>query len=67
MIIGQTYSSDALQTMKYDKLCEVHSDTCGAHQSKPKLHIQIKRWGYYWPTIVDNPFCTLDLKVTLFI
>ena len=31
---------------------EVHSGLCGAHQPGPKLHNQIKRVGYYWPTMV---------------
>ncbi|KAM0980477.1 hypothetical protein ACFX2A_013913 [Malus domestica] len=27
---------------------EAHSGICGAHQSGPKLHFQLKRMGYYW-------------------
>ncbi|CAL8118079.1 unnamed protein product [Prunus armeniaca] len=30
---------------------EAHSGICGAHQSGPKLHFQIKWMGYYWPTM----------------
>ena len=33
---------------------ETHSGICGAHQSGPKLHFQIKRMGYYWPTMVKD-------------
>ncbi|XP_020412323.1 uncharacterized protein LOC109947171 [Prunus persica] len=33
---------------------EAHSGICGAHQSGPKLHFQIKRMGYYWPTMVNH-------------
>jgi len=27
---------------------------CGAHQAGPKLANQIKRLGYYWPTMVQD-------------
>ncbi|KAM1018587.1 hypothetical protein ACFX2C_040197 [Malus domestica] len=30
---------------------EAHSGVCGAHQSGPKLHFQLKRMGYYWPSM----------------
>ncbi|GAA0169185.1 hypothetical protein LIER_23726 [Lithospermum erythrorhizon] len=30
---------------------EAHSGICRAHQSGAKLHFQIKRMGYYWPTM----------------
>ena len=33
---------------------EAHSRICGAHQSDPKLHFQIKQMGYYWPTMVKD-------------
>ncbi|XP_024164333.1 uncharacterized protein LOC112171367 [Rosa chinensis] len=33
---------------------EAHSGVCGAHQSGPKLHFQVKRMGYYWPTMVKD-------------
>ena len=33
-------------------LNEVHARVCGAHQASLKLVDQIKRLGYYWPTIV---------------
>ena len=33
---------------------EDHLGICGAHQSGPKLHFQIKRMGYYWPTMVKR-------------
>ena len=26
----------------------------GSHKSGPKLHIHIKRMGYYWPTMVND-------------
>ena len=33
---------------------EAHSGICGAYQSGPKFHFQIKRMGYYWPTVVKD-------------
>ncbi|KAM2413537.1 hypothetical protein ACFX1X_000141 [Malus domestica] len=33
---------------------EAHSGVCGAHQSGPKLHFQLKRMGYYWPSMVKD-------------
>ncbi|XP_028085335.1 uncharacterized protein LOC114286368 [Camellia sinensis] len=33
---------------------EIHAGVCGAHQSGPKLHMQLKRLGYYWPTMIAN-------------
>jgi len=33
---------------------EAHSVICGAHQSSPKLHFQIKWMGYYWSTMVKD-------------
>ncbi|KAM1588551.1 hypothetical protein ACFX10_027552 [Malus domestica] len=30
---------------------EAHSGVCGTHQSEPKLHFQLKRMGYYWPSM----------------
>ncbi|CAL2256246.1 unnamed protein product [Prunus armeniaca] len=33
---------------------ESHSSICGAHQSGLELHFQIKRMGYYWPTMVKD-------------
>ncbi|KAM2332265.1 hypothetical protein ACFX1X_022845 [Malus domestica] len=33
---------------------EAHSSVCGAHQSGPKLHFQLKRMGYYWPSMVND-------------
>ncbi|KAM1369606.1 hypothetical protein ACFX2F_040171 [Malus domestica] len=30
---------------------EAHSGVYGAHQSGPKLHFQLKRMGYYWPSM----------------
>ena len=35
-------------------LQEAHSGICGAHQSGANLHFQIKRMGYYWPTMVKD-------------
>ena len=35
-------------------LQEAHSGICDAHQSGAKLHFQIKRMGYYWPTMVKD-------------
>ncbi|KAM2959948.1 hypothetical protein FF1_029703 [Malus domestica] len=33
---------------------EAYSGVCGAHQSGPKLHFQLKRMGYYWPSLVKD-------------
>ncbi|XP_027158117.1 uncharacterized protein LOC113759746 [Coffea eugenioides] len=38
----------------YRTMYEAHSGICGDHQSGPKLHFQIKRMGYYWPTMVKD-------------
>ncbi|XP_017978221.1 PREDICTED: uncharacterized protein LOC108662400 [Theobroma cacao] len=38
----------------YKALQKAHSGICGAHQSRAKLHFQIKRMGYYWPTTVKD-------------
>ncbi|KAG9458886.1 hypothetical protein H6P81_003394 [Aristolochia fimbriata] len=27
---------------------------CGAHQAGPKLHLQVKQLGYYWPTMLRD-------------
>ncbi|KAG9458406.1 hypothetical protein H6P81_002914 [Aristolochia fimbriata] len=35
-------------------LKEIHSGICGAHQAGPKLHLQVKRLGYYWPTMLRD-------------
>ncbi|KAG9453432.1 hypothetical protein H6P81_006336 [Aristolochia fimbriata] len=33
-------------------LAEAHGGICGAHQAGPKLHLQVKQLGYYWPTML---------------
>ena len=33
---------------------EAYLGICGAHQTSPKLHFQIKWMGYYWPTMVKD-------------
>ncbi|KAG9445059.1 hypothetical protein H6P81_016399 [Aristolochia fimbriata] len=35
-------------------LKETHSGICCAHQAGPKLHLQVKRLGYYWPTMLRD-------------
>ena len=35
-----------------ETLKQVHCGVCGASQAGPKLYYQIKRLGYYWPTII---------------
>ncbi|KAG9450560.1 hypothetical protein H6P81_010525 [Aristolochia fimbriata] len=40
---------EGLQVLK-----EIHSGICGAHQAGPKLHLQVKRLGYYWPTMLRD-------------
>ncbi|KAG9446452.1 hypothetical protein H6P81_012580 [Aristolochia fimbriata] len=33
-------------------LSEAHGGIYGAHQAGPKLHLQVKQLGYYWPTML---------------
>ncbi|KAG9453464.1 hypothetical protein H6P81_006368 [Aristolochia fimbriata] len=40
---------EGLQVLK-----ETHGGICGAHQVGPKLHLQVKRLGYYWPTMLGD-------------
>ncbi|KAG9444536.1 hypothetical protein H6P81_015876 [Aristolochia fimbriata] len=40
---------EGLQVLK-----ETHGGICGAHQAGPKLHLQVKRLGYYWPTMLGD-------------
>ncbi|KAG9450353.1 hypothetical protein H6P81_010318 [Aristolochia fimbriata] len=35
-------------------LSEAHGGICGAHQAGPKLHLQVKQLGYYWPTMLRD-------------
>ncbi|KAG9458357.1 hypothetical protein H6P81_002865 [Aristolochia fimbriata] len=35
-------------------LFEAHGGICGAHQAGPKLHLQVKQLGYYWPTMLRD-------------
>ncbi|KAG9458214.1 hypothetical protein H6P81_002722 [Aristolochia fimbriata] len=35
-------------------LKETHIGICGAHQAGPKLHLQVKRLGYYWPSMLRD-------------
>ena len=37
-----------------ETLMEVHVGLYGVHQAGPKLYDQIKRLGYYWPTMVTD-------------
>ncbi|KAG9449459.1 hypothetical protein H6P81_009424 [Aristolochia fimbriata] len=42
-------SEEGMQVLK-----ETHAGICGAHQAGPKLYLQIKRLGYYWPTMLRD-------------
>ncbi|KAA0048376.1 uncharacterized protein E6C27_scaffold264G00950 [Cucumis melo var. makuwa] len=44
--LGKEESTKALE--------EAHSGICGAHQSGPKLQYQLKRMGYYLPTMIHD-------------
>jgi ribonuclease HI len=33
---------------------EVHLGVCGSHQAGPKMRWLIRRYGYYWPTILKD-------------
>ncbi|KAA0025450.1 ty3-gypsy retrotransposon protein [Cucumis melo var. makuwa] len=46
-------STDPRIELKY-ALEEAHSGICGVHQSGPKLQYQLKRMGYYWPTMIHD-------------
>ncbi|XP_058198420.1 uncharacterized protein LOC131313941 [Rhododendron vialii] len=35
-------------------MAEVHEGICGAHQSGIKMRWLIRRYGYYWPTILED-------------
>lgn len=35
-------------------LKDTHAGICGAHQAGPKLAAQLKRMGYYWPTMIQD-------------
>ena len=35
-------------------MAEIYVGVYGAHQSGPKLHMQLKRLGYYWPTMIAD-------------
>ncbi|XP_061998896.1 uncharacterized protein LOC133716190 [Rosa rugosa] len=35
-------------------LRDTHAGICGAHQAGPKLAAQLKRIGYYWPTMIQD-------------
>ncbi|KAG9459165.1 hypothetical protein H6P81_003673 [Aristolochia fimbriata] len=40
---------EGLQVLK-----ETYSGICGTHQAGPKLHLQVKRLGYYWPSMLRD-------------
>ncbi|XP_068319663.1 uncharacterized protein [Pyrus communis] len=44
--LGEEEASQAME--------EAHSGIDGAHQSGPKLHFQLKRMDYYWPSMVKD-------------
>ena len=44
--LGKDESTKALE--------EEHSGICGAHKFGPKLQHQLKKMGYYWPTIIHD-------------
>ncbi|GAA0166113.1 hypothetical protein LIER_21344 [Lithospermum erythrorhizon] len=50
-------SAKANQAMK-----ESHSGVCGVHESGAKLPFQIKRMGYYWPTMYHANFIHQSLE-----
>ncbi|XP_070660555.1 uncharacterized protein [Malus domestica] len=45
--LGEEEANQALE--------ETHSGVCRVHQSGPKLHFQLKRMGYYWPSKILRP------------
>ena len=63
-----TLVNDILYRRSYDQLLlrclskeeseqamhEVHSGSCDAHQSGPKMRLKIKHIGYYWPSMIND-------------
>ncbi|XP_004289360.1 PREDICTED: uncharacterized protein LOC101296525 [Fragaria vesca subsp. vesca] len=43
------YGNEAKRIMR-----EVHCGVCGSHQAGPKMRWLIRRYGYYWPTILKD-------------
>ena len=38
----------------HEVMAVIHAGVCGAHQSGPKLHMELKWLGYYWPTMIAD-------------
>ncbi|XP_058216876.1 uncharacterized protein LOC131327758 [Rhododendron vialii] len=51
---GRLPEDKAKRAEAHEVMAEVHSGVCGANQSGPKLHMQLKRLGYYWPTMISD-------------
>ncbi|KAG9442254.1 hypothetical protein H6P81_018108 [Aristolochia fimbriata] len=49
LLLHYLSKEEGLQVLK-----ETHSGICGTHQAGPKLHLQVKRLGYYWPTMLRD-------------
>ena len=49
MLLRCLSKEEAAQALK-----DTHGGICGAHQAGPKLAAQLKRIGYYWPTMVQD-------------
>ncbi|PIN22256.1 hypothetical protein CDL12_05035 [Handroanthus impetiginosus] len=49
-------SKDTLYHRSFEEnaMAEAYPGICGAYQLGPKLYLQIKRIGYYWPTMVKD-------------
>jgi hypothetical protein len=37
-------------------MAEVHEGICGTHQSAPKMKWLLRRFGFYWPTMIADYF-----------
>ncbi|KAG9446533.1 hypothetical protein H6P81_012661 [Aristolochia fimbriata] len=49
LLLRYLSKEEGLQVLK-----ETHCGICGAHLAGPKLHLQVKRLGYYWPSMLRD-------------
>ncbi|KAG9457667.1 hypothetical protein H6P81_002175 [Aristolochia fimbriata] len=58
VLYGRSYEGLLLRCPSKEEgqqvLKETHKGICGAHQAGPKLHLQVKRLGYYWPSTLRD-------------
>ncbi|KAG9453420.1 hypothetical protein H6P81_006324 [Aristolochia fimbriata] len=49
LLLRYLSKEEGLQVLK-----ETHGGICGEHQAGPKLHLQVKRLGYYWSSMLRD-------------